>query len=101
MVAMVLLALSPRLQPGEHYPHYSHGARESIHSEEFFSIREIVHLGVCDLCALVMVLTTLPGSARIDAAIESFANAVIGLHVVVAAQRRGNGSESQRGGGCR
>jgi hypothetical protein len=43
MVAMVLLALSSRLQPGEHYPHYSHGGRESIHSEEFFPIREIVH----------------------------------------------------------
>jgi hypothetical protein len=35
MVAMVLLALSPRLQPGEHHLHYSHGGRESIHSEEF------------------------------------------------------------------
>ena len=42
MVAMVLLALSPRLQPGEHYLHYSHGGRESIHSEEFFSHSEIV-----------------------------------------------------------
>jgi hypothetical protein len=45
MVALVLLALSSRLQPGEHYLHYSHGGRESIHSEEFFSIREIVHRG--------------------------------------------------------
>jgi hypothetical protein len=47
MAALVLLALSSRLQPGEHYLHYSHGGRESIHSEEFFSIREIVHRGAC------------------------------------------------------
>jgi hypothetical protein len=53
MVAMVLLALSSRLQPGEHDLHYSHGGRKSIHSEQFFAIREIVHLGVSDLCALV------------------------------------------------
>jgi hypothetical protein len=45
MVAVVLLTLSSRLQLGEHYLHYSHGGRESIHSEEFFSIREIVHRG--------------------------------------------------------
>ena len=35
MVAMVLLALSPRLQPGEPHLHYSHRGPESIHSEEF------------------------------------------------------------------
>ena len=40
---MVLLALSSRLQPGEHHPSYSHVRQESIHSGEFFSIREIVH----------------------------------------------------------
>jgi hypothetical protein len=38
MVAMVLVALSSRLQPGEHDLHYSHGGRESIHSGEFFVI---------------------------------------------------------------
>ena len=36
MVAMVLLALSSRLQPGEHHLHYSHGGRESMHAGEFF-----------------------------------------------------------------
>jgi hypothetical protein len=30
MVAMVVLALSSRLQPGEHQLHYSHGGRESV-----------------------------------------------------------------------
>jgi len=39
MVAIVLLALSSRLQPGERYLHYSHGGRESIHSGEFFPTR--------------------------------------------------------------
>jgi hypothetical protein len=36
MVAMVFLALSSRLQPGEHHLHYSHGGGESMHSGEFF-----------------------------------------------------------------
>ena len=52
MVAMVLLALSSRLQPGEHYVHYSHGRRESTHSEEFFSIREIVRKDQAQLLAI-------------------------------------------------
>ena len=39
------LALSSRLRPGEHYPHYSHERRESIHSEELFSIPVIVQTG--------------------------------------------------------
>ena len=30
MVAMVLLALSSRLQPGERFLLYSHGGRESV-----------------------------------------------------------------------
>jgi hypothetical protein len=52
MVAMVLLALSSRLQPGEHHVHYSHGRRESTHSEEFFSIREIVRKDQAQLLAI-------------------------------------------------
>ena len=42
MVAMVLLALSPRLQPGEHCLHYSHGGHGSIHSERILLHAEIV-----------------------------------------------------------
>jgi len=52
MVAMVLLALSSRLQPGEHHVHYSHGRRESTHSEEFFSIRQIVRKDQAQLLAI-------------------------------------------------
>jgi hypothetical protein len=35
MVAHVSLAMSPRLQPGEHDQHYSHGERESTHSGKY------------------------------------------------------------------
>jgi hypothetical protein len=46
MVAMELLALSSRLQPGEHCLHYSHRGRESIHI--------VLHVSACGLSALSM-----------------------------------------------